>query len=63
MVAERLTPARLTRLSLDPRPVLQLVAQHGHGRDHSLKIWALLVLDVWADQTRTVPASAVAAVP
>jgi len=50
VVAERLTPSRLARLGIDAAPVSRLLAQHGHGRDHGLKIWALLVLDTWADQ-------------
>lgn len=52
-VAERLTPARLIRLGVDPVPVARLAAEHGHGRDHGLKIWALLVLDAWADRRPT----------
>lgn len=49
-VAERLRPQRLARLGIDAAPVARLVSEHGRGRDHGLKIWALLVLDAWADR-------------
>jgi len=49
LVAERLTPMRLARFGLDATFVKRLVAEHGHGRDHGLKIWSILVLDAWAD--------------
>lgn len=62
-VADRLTTSRLARLGIDPRPVARLVAEHGRGRDHGLKIWALLTLDAWAERSRStterpVPATA-----
>jgi len=52
-VADRLQPDRLARLGLEPAPVARLIAEHGHGRDHGLRIWALLVLDAWADRQRS----------
>ena len=53
MVAERLTASSLTALGLDPAPVTQLLAEFEQGRrDHSLKIWALLVLETWHRQAR-----------
>ena len=51
LVAERLTPERLARLSIAWQPVERLLAEHRRGlRDHALKIWALLVLDLWHDR-------------
>jgi asparagine synthase (glutamine-hydrolysing) len=51
LVAERLTPERLARLSIAWRPVELILAQHRRGlRDHALKIWALLVLDLWHER-------------
>ncbi|MEQ8934823.1 MAG: asparagine synthase C-terminal domain-containing protein, partial [Amphiplicatus sp.] len=48
LVAERLTPANLGALGLDPAPIRDLLDEFRRGRrDHSLKIWALLVLDAW----------------
>jgi asparagine synthase (glutamine-hydrolysing) len=48
MVDQRLTPARLTDLGIDAKPVQALVAEQRSGlRDHSLKIWSLLVLEAW----------------
>jgi asparagine synthase (glutamine-hydrolysing) len=55
LVAERLTPERLARLSIAWRPVERLLAEQRRGlRDNSLKIWALLVLDLWCE--RALPA-------
>ncbi|MBI1318984.1 MAG: asparagine synthase (glutamine-hydrolyzing) [Candidatus Hydrogenedens sp.] len=51
LVDRRLTPDRLARLGLAWRPVERLIReQRSGGRDHSLKIWALLVLDAWFDR-------------
>jgi asparagine synthase (glutamine-hydrolysing) len=51
LVAERLTPERLARLSIAWRPVERLLAEHRRGlRDHALKIWGLLVLDLWHER-------------
>jgi len=51
LVAERLRPDRLAKLGIAWRPVERLLAEHRRGlRDHALKIWALLMLDLW--QTR-----------
>jgi len=48
MVAERLTPARVADLGLEPKAVAGLLAEHRGGRrDLALKVWALLVLERW----------------
>lgn len=48
LVEERLRPERVQRLGLVWKPVERLLAEHRRGgRDHALKIWALLVLDLW----------------
>jgi asparagine synthase (glutamine-hydrolysing) len=48
LVAERLTSARMQALGLEWRPVAELLAEHQGGRrDHSLKVWSLLVLEAW----------------
>ena len=48
MVAERITPAAMAAAGLEWAPVARLLkAQRLGMRDHSLKIWALLVLDAW----------------
>ncbi|OHC75551.1 MAG: asparagine synthase (glutamine-hydrolyzing) [Rhodospirillales bacterium RIFCSPLOWO2_12_FULL_58_28] len=48
MVKERITPANMAALGLEWGPVETLLSEHRRGnRDHSLKVWALLVLDVW----------------
>ncbi len=48
LVAERLKPHRLAALGIAWEPVERLLAEHRRGlRDHALKIWALLVLDLW----------------
>ncbi|CDL00702.1 Asparagine synthase [Magnetospirillum gryphiswaldense MSR-1 v2] len=48
MVAERLTRARMGELGLDWTAIARLLAEHQGGRrDHSLKVWALLVLEAW----------------
>jgi asparagine synthase (glutamine-hydrolysing) len=52
LVAERLRPERLARLEIAWHPVERLLAEHRRGfRDHALKIWALLVLDLWHERT------------
>jgi asparagine synthase (glutamine-hydrolysing) len=34
-------------------PVERLLAEHHRGgRDHALKIWSLLVLDLWREQVQ-----------
>lgn len=51
MIDQRLSPERLVDLGLDPAPVRRLIAeQRGGMRDHSLKIWSLLVLEAWDRQ-------------
>ncbi|CAA7615013.1 Asparagine synthetase [Candidatus Terasakiella magnetica] len=53
MVAESLTQARVESLGLSWRAVAALLAEHDGGRrDHSLKVWSLLVLDAWDRQNR-----------
>lgn len=48
LVAERLTPTRLAELGIAWAPVSRLLdEQKGGRRDHSLKIWSLLVLEAW----------------
>ena len=48
MVAERITPATMAAAGLEWAPVERLLKAQRRGmRDHSLKIWALLVLDAW----------------
>jgi asparagine synthase (glutamine-hydrolysing) len=48
VVRERLTPAALAAAGLDFAPVKALLDEFAAGRrDHSLKIWALLVLAEW----------------
>ena len=48
MVTDRLTPNRMNDLGLAWEPVAALLDEHRRGgRDHALKIWALLVLDAW----------------
>ena len=48
MVAERITPASMAAAGLEWAPVERLLKAQRRGmRDHSLKIWALLVLDAW----------------
>ncbi|MEO5374896.1 MAG: asparagine synthase (glutamine-hydrolyzing) [Alphaproteobacteria bacterium] len=50
LVRERLTAERMAALGLVWEPVARLLAEHQRGlRDHSLKVWALLVLDAWRD--------------
>jgi asparagine synthase (glutamine-hydrolysing) len=52
MVAERLTAPNLSVLGLEAAPVTKLLHEFNQGRrDHSLKIWALLVLETWHRQS------------
>jgi asparagine synthase (glutamine-hydrolysing) len=52
MVAERLTAPNLSALGLEAAPVTTLLNEFNQGRrDHSLKIWALLVLETWHRQS------------
>jgi len=52
MVAERLTKPSMEAAGLDWAPVNRLLDEHRQGRrDHSLKVWALLVLDAWRTGT------------
>ena len=53
MVKDRLTPERMADVGLAWEPIDQLLSEHhGSRRDHSLKVWALLVLDTWRDSRR-----------
>ncbi|MBV9521892.1 MAG: asparagine synthase (glutamine-hydrolyzing), partial [Alphaproteobacteria bacterium] len=48
LLAAHLRPDRLAALGIAWPPVERLLAEHRRGsRDHALKIWALLVLDLW----------------
>ncbi|MBR9972754.1 asparagine synthase (glutamine-hydrolyzing) [Magnetospirillum sulfuroxidans] len=48
LVEQRLNAARMAALGLEWAPVARLLAEHQGGRrDHSLKVWALLVLEAW----------------
>lgn len=48
LVEGRLTAQTMQALGLEWKAVSQLLAEHRRGyRDHSLKVWALLVLDAW----------------
>ncbi len=48
LVAERLTPKTMASAGLAWEPVARLLDEQRNGRrDHSLKIWSLLVLDAW----------------
>ena len=51
LVAERLRPERLEPLGIAWPAVQRLLDEHRRGfRDHALKIWSLLVLDMWRAQ-------------
>jgi len=53
LVKDRLTAARMADLGLAWEPIAQLLQEHRGGRrDHSLKVWALLVLDTWRESER-----------
>ncbi|MBI4184335.1 MAG: asparagine synthase (glutamine-hydrolyzing) [Proteobacteria bacterium] len=48
LAEEYLGPATLAELGLDPAPVARLLAEHRRGgRDHGLKLWALIVIEAW----------------
>ena len=48
LVDRRLTGETMAAVGLEWDPVAALLTEHRRGRrDHSLKIWALLVLDAW----------------
>ncbi len=48
VVRERLTPESMADVGIDWVPVARLLDEYRRGgRDHSLKIWSLLVLDAW----------------
>jgi asparagine synthase (glutamine-hydrolysing) len=54
LVKERLTPERMTDLGLAWDPIAKLLQEHHGGRrDHSLKVWALLVLDTWHESFKS----------
>lgn len=62
MVADCLTPAAMAAVGLEWAPVAALLTEHRRGRrDHSLKVWALLVLDAWRRAAQGSAAGAVAA--
>jgi asparagine synthase (glutamine-hydrolysing) len=51
LVADHLRPERMTPLGIAWKSVERLLAEHRRGtRDHALKIWSLLVLDLWHAQ-------------
>ncbi len=52
LVSEYLGPARiLERGLLNPGVVYRMIREHRHGwEDHSLRIWALLTLEVWIQE-------------
>ncbi|MBM3561304.1 MAG: asparagine synthetase B, partial [Alphaproteobacteria bacterium] len=47
LVRERLTADATAAVGIAWEPVRRLIAEHGRGRDHTLKIWSLLALDAW----------------
>jgi asparagine synthase (glutamine-hydrolysing) len=54
LVKDRLTPERMADLGLAWDPIATLLREHHRGRrDHSLKVWALLVLDTWYDSFKS----------
>ena len=53
-VARRLTPESLAGVGIDWAPVQRLLDEHRRGgRDHALKVWALLTLVAWKDSRAT----------
>jgi asparagine synthase (glutamine-hydrolysing) len=51
LVAERLRPERLDKLGIAWPAVRRLLDEQRRGfRDHALKIWSLLVLDMWRER-------------
>lgn len=54
LVKERLTPNRMADIGLSWTPISKLLQEHDVGRrDHSLKVWALLVLDTWYESQKS----------
>lgn len=48
LIDERLSPATMASCGIDWAPVAALIQEFRRGRrDHSLKLWSLLVLDAW----------------
>jgi asparagine synthase (glutamine-hydrolysing) len=55
IVAERLTPARMSAVGIEWAPVARLLEEQRRGRrDHALKIWSLVVLDAWRERAGAV---------
>ncbi|OAN55040.1 asparagine synthase (glutamine-hydrolyzing) [Magnetospirillum moscoviense] len=53
LLRDRLTAARMAELGLTWAPVRRLLDEQAGGRrDHSLKLWSLLVLDAWERKCR-----------
>ena len=53
-VIRRLTPESLAGVGIDWVPVQRLLDEHRRGgRDHALKVWALLTLVAWKDSLAT----------
>lgn len=53
-VTRRLTPASLADVGIDWIPVQRLLDEHRRGgRDHALKVWALLTLVAWKESLGT----------
>ena len=52
MVKEYLDPAQIARRGLlDPKVVGRMIREHERGwQDHSLRIWALLTLEIWMQE-------------
>lgn len=49
IVGDRLTASRLSAIGINPQYVATLLDQQARGqRDHALKIWAILMLELWA---------------
>ena len=56
LVAERLTPARMSEMGLHWPAVRRLLDVHGGGRrDCALQVWALLVLEAWVRGQEATP--------
>ena len=56
-----LDPASLSRERFRPEVVGELLDAHRDGRDHSQRIWALLMLELWRDEVLRAPAALAAA--
>ena len=52
-----LDPASLSRERFRPEVVGELLDAHRDGRDHSQRIWALLMLELWRDEILRAPAA------